>query len=301
RNEEGLKAAINYFEKAIQKDPDFALAWAGLADTYNLLGEFTNLSRRELYPKAMAAVNRAMEIDNQLAEAHVSRAALIMLHDWDWATAGKEYLLSLELNPNYATGRHWYAEWLLYMHRFEEALQQMAIAVELDPVSQAILKDQGIVFYYTRQYDKAIESAMMSLELDPLFISAHRLLSMSYQGLGNFEKSIAENEIWGNLTGNKAKTNVALAQIYAAAGKKDEARKIISEIGLTYQLTGNDYRGMSMVYAALGEKDKAFEWLESSFDRHEESLCSLKVDPKFDPIRSDPRFDDLLRRIGLSN
>lgn len=301
RDEEGLKAAVLYFEKAIQKDPDFALAWVGLADTYNLLGEFTNLSRRELHPKAMAAVTRAMAIDNQLAEAHVSRAALIMLNDWDWANAGKEYMLSLELNPNYATGRHWYAEWLLYMGRFEEALQEMAIAVDLDPVSQAILKDQGIVFYYTRQYERAIESALKSLELDPLFISAHRLLSMSYQGLGNFEKSIAENEIWGTLTGNKAKTKVSLAQILAAAGQKDEARKIVSEIGKTIQLTGNDYRGMSMVYAALGEKDTAFKWLELSYERHEESLCSLKVDPKFDPIRSDPRFDDIVRRIGLSD
>ncbi len=300
RNEEGLKAAVLYFEKAIHKDSYFALAWAGLADTYNLLGEFTNLSRRELYPKAMAAVTRAMEIDNQLAEAHISRAALIMLNDWDWENAGKEYRIGIELNPNYATGRHWYAEWLLYTGRPEEALQEMAIAVELDPVSQAILKDHGIVFYYTQQYDKAIKSALLSLELDPLFISAHRLLSMSYQGLGNFEKSIAENEIWGHLTGNKAKTNVSLAQILAAAGQKEEARKIISETGKTYPLTGNDYRGMSMVYAALGENDIAFEWLETSFERHEESLCSLKVDPKFDPIRSDPRFDDLVRRIGLS-
>lgn len=299
RNEDGLKTAILYFENAIQKDPDFALAWVGLADTYNLLGEFTNLSRRELYPKARLAIDKAMKIDNLLAEAHISLAALIMLNEWDWVNSGKEYRIGLELNPNYATGRHWYAEWLLYTGKPAEALQEMALAVELDPVSQAILKDQGIVYYYTRQYEKAIESALLSLELDPSFISAHRLLSMCYQGLGKFDEAIAENERWGKLTRNEAKTKVSLAQIYAASGRKEDARKIIDEIGITYQLTGNDYRGMSMIYAALGETDTAFEWLELAFNRHEESLCSLKVDPKFDAIRDDPRFADLVRRIGL--
>ncbi len=301
RNEESLKTSVIYFENAIQKDPDFALAWAGLADTYNLLGEYTNLSRRELYPKAYSAVKRAMEIDSRLAEAHISLGALLMLNEWDWSKAGREYRIGIELNPNYATGHHWYSELLLYSGKENEALKEMALAVELDPVSQAIIKDQGILFYYTRHYDKAIESALKSLELDPHFISVHRLLSMCYQGKGMYDKAISENNIWGELSGNKVKTQVAAAQIYAIAGQKEEARKIISEIESNYTLTGNDYRGMGLVFAALGENDKAFEWLEQSRERREESLCSIKVDPKMDPLRSDPRFNKLVKKIGLLN
>lgn len=299
RNEDGLKTSILYFENAIQKDPDFALAWVGLADAYNLLGEFTNLSRRELYPKARLAIEKAIQIDSRLAETHISHAALIMLNEWDWDRSGKEYRIGLELNPNYATGHHWYAEWLLFMGRTNEALQEMAIAVELDPVSQAILKDQGIVLYYTRQYEKAIESAMLSLELDPGFISAHRLLSMCYQGKRMFEKAIEENAIWGSLIRNEVKTKVAMAQIYAAAGRHEEALKIAYEAEQSMKLSGNDYRGMGLIYAALGENDKAFNWLGKSFEKHEESLCSIIVDPKMDPLRDDPRFNELVRRIGL--
>jgi tetratricopeptide (TPR) repeat protein len=136
--------------------------------------------------------------------------------------------------------------------------------------------------------------------MDPHFISAHRLLSMSYQGKGMFDKAISENEKWGQHSGNEVKTKVALAQIYAAAGQKEAARKLISEIETAYTLTGNDYRGMALIYAALGENDLAFEWLEKSCERREESLCSIKVDPKLDPIRSDPRFDAIILKMGMN-
>ena len=220
RNEEGLKSATRYFEKALEKDPDYALAWAGLADTYSLMGEYTNISRRELYPKQMEAVNKALEIDNQLAEAHISLAISLMLNEWDWINSKKEFGIGIELNPNYATGHHWYAQWLLYNGNHDEALQEISLAVELDPVSQGILKDKGIHFYYNRQYDEAIDAATKTLELDPKFAPAYRLLSLAYQGKGLFNKAIAENQRWGELTGNKVKTEVALYQIYAAAGQE---------------------------------------------------------------------------------
>ncbi len=299
RNQEGLKTAVRYFEKAIEKDPDYALAWAGLADAYNLLGEYTNLSRRELFPKAKAAVNRALEIDNRLAEAHISLAALIMQNEWDWINSLKEFKMGIELNPNYATGHHWYAEWLMSMGRSEEAIREISLAVDLDPVSPAILKDKGMTFYYSRQYDNAIDAAMKTIELDPNFMTVHRLLSLCYQGKGMFDEAITENQRWGDLTGNEVKTRVALAQIYAAAGRKEEAEKIIESVKEDYTLSGNDYRGMALIYAALGERDMAFTWLEKSYEKHEESLCELKVDPKLDPLRSDPRFNILLKKIGL--
>jgi adenylate cyclase len=299
RNEEGLNRALQYFEKAIETDQDYALAWAGLADTYNLLGEFTNMSRRDLYPKAKRAVNRALEIDSQLAEAHISLGLMSMLNEWDWVNSGKQYRMGIELKPNYATGHHWYAEWLLFMGRTTEAIQEISIAVNLDPVSPAILKDQGMTFYYARQYDQAIDIANKTLDLNPDFATTYRLLSLAYQGKGMFEKAIAENQRWGNRTGNNVKTEVALAQIYAAAGRKEDAKKIMEEVEAGKALSENDYRGMALIYAALGDNNKAFEWLEKSYDMHEESLCSMKVDPKMDPLRSDSRFNELIKKVGL--
>jgi TolB-like protein/Tfp pilus assembly protein PilF len=299
RNEEGLRSAIVHFEKALEQDPDYALAWAGVADTYSLMGEFTNLSRRELFPKQMAAVNRALEIDSRLGEAHISLAISLMLNEWDWKNSEKEFQLGIEMSPNYATGHHWYAELLMFMGKTEEAFGEISLAVELDPVSQGILKDKGIFHYYNGQYDQAINMAMMTLELDPGFVPAHRLLSLAYQGLKMFDEAIEVNNRWGELTGNKVKTNVALAEIYAAAGRKDDARKIVAEIETAKELGANDYRGMALVYVALGENDTAFLWLEKSFEKREESLCSLKIDPKMEPLRSDPRYSTMLKKIGL--
>ncbi len=299
RNEEAFKSAIRYFEKALEKDPDYALAWAGLADTYSLMGEHTRISRRELYPKQMVSVNKALQIDNHLGEAHISLAISLMLNEWDWKNSEKEFKLGIALAPNYATGHHWYAEWLLFTGHTEEAFREIARAAELDPVSAGIIKDKGIFYYYNRQYDEAISMARLALELDADFMPVHRLLSMAYQGKGMFGEAIEENQHWGNRTGNKIKADIALAQIYAAAGRKQEAREIIELTDLEKNMGGNDYRGMALVYAALGEPDKAFEWLEKSCDRHEESLCSLKVDPKFDNIRSDPRFKKILKRINF--
>src|SRR5687768_3274142 len=278
RNEDGLKAAIWYFERALEKDPGYALAWAGLADTYSLMGEYTNISRRVLFPKQMAAVNKALEIDNRLGEAHISLAISLMLNEWDWKGSEKEYRLGIELSPNYATGHHWYAEWLMFMGQTEKAFEEISLAVELDPVSQGILKDKGMLYYYTRQYNLAINMAMMTLELDRNFVPAHRLLSMAYQGMGMTSEAIAENNRWGELTGNKLKTDIALAYIHAASGNVKEALNIISAAEAGTILSSNDNRGMALVYAALGEKDKAFYWLEKSYEKHEESLCSLKID-----------------------
>ena len=299
RNEVGLKTAIRFFEKAIENDPDYALAWAGLADTYSLMGEYTNISRRELFQKQVAAINKALAIDDRLAEAHISLAVSLMLNDWDWVNAEKEFKLGIELNPNYATGHHWYSQWLLYTGNSTEALSEISLAIELDPASQGILKDKGITHYYLRQYDEAIEAGVKTMELDPSFVAVHRLLSLAYLGKGMYEKAIDENEMWGLLSGDEVKTKIALAHIQAAAGKKDEAKKILDDVATNYTLGGNDHRGMAIVYTALGKKERAFYWLDKSFEKHEESLCNLKIDPKFDLLRSDPRFDAMLKKIGL--
>ncbi len=299
RTEAGLKSAIVYFEKALKKDPDYALAWAGMADTYSLMGEYTNISRRELYPKQMAAVNKALEIDKRLGEARISLAISLMLNEWDWKNAEKEFKMGIKLSPKYANGHHWYAELLLFMGRTEEAFNEISIAVELDPVSLGILKDKGIFYYYIGLYDKAVDMALMTLELDPNFAPAYRLLSLAYQGLKNYDKAIEENQSWGQLSGNKIKTKVALADIYAAAGRDEEAQNLINGIETAGKFSANDYRGMAQANASLGNIDSAFAWLEKSYQHHEESLCSMKIDPKMDPLRNDRRFDEMLKKIGL--
>ena len=299
RSEEGLKTAIRHFEQAIEKDPHYALAWAGIADSYSLLGEYGNIPRKELYPKAEAAVKKALEIDDRLAEVHTSLASILMLNKWDWANSEKEFKLALELNPNYATAHHWYSQWFLYMGKLEESLQTISRAAELDPVSQAILKDKGLALYYNRQYDEAIEMAQKTLQLDPNYAAAHRLLSLAYQGKEVFDQALVENEKWGVLTGNKADTVVALAQLYAVSGQVEEARKLIGDLTRD-KLAGQQInRGLALVYAALGEPDIAFKYLEESYERREEALLMLKVDPKVDVLRSDPRFGALLKKIGI--
>ncbi len=299
RTEDGMNAAIKYFEKAVERDPRYSLAWAGLADSYNLLGEYGNQVRRDLYPKAKVAVSKALEIDSRLAEAHTSLGSLLMLNEWDWTNAEKEFKLGISLNPNYATAHHWYSEWLMFMGRLEESLHEISRAVELDPVSQAILKDKGFVHYYSRHYDEAIELARKTLELDPHFFTAHRLLSLSYQGKKMFDEAITENQQWGALTRNELESSLALAQLYAVSGRREEARNILENLESGKFLKGSLFRGMALVYAALEENDIAFEWLEKGYERRDESLTNLKIDPKMDKLRTDLRFASLLQRIGL--
>jgi adenylate cyclase len=299
RNEESLRAAIVHFEKALQKDPDYALAWAGLADTYSLMGEYTNVSRRVLFPKQMAAVNRALQIDSRLGEAHISLAISLMLNEWNWQSSQKEFQIGIELNPNYATGHHWYGEWLLFTGNTEEAFREMALALDLEPASPGIVKDKGIFYYYLGQYDQALQMGMTALELDNGFVPAYRLLSLAYTGMGMFAEAIAENERWGERTGNKVKAAIALAEILALAGRKEEAEKILEQVEAVGVFSANDYRAMALVYVAFADNDRAFRWLEKSYENHEESLCSISIDKKWDPLRPEPGFRALLKKVGL--
>src|SRR4029079_1627698 len=179
-----------------------------------------------------------------------------------WANSEREFKLALELNPNYATAPHWYSQWLWSMGRLAESSRMISLAAELDPVSQAILKDKGLAFYYDRQYDNAIEMARKTLELDPNYAAAHRLLSLAYQGKGLFNEAIAENQNWRNLTGNEIETTVSLAQIYAVAGQTDAAAELVEVVRNDPNLIDQAYRGMALVHAALGENDSAFNCLE---------------------------------------
>ncbi|HEV8537579.1 MAG TPA: protein kinase [Bacteroidota bacterium] len=299
RSEEGLLNAIRYFEEAIGRDARYAQAWAGIADAYNLLSEYRGISRKETYAKARSAVQKALEFDDRLAEAHTSLAFLIMLNELDWENSEKEFKHAISLNPRYATARHWYAHWLVYQGRTAEAVQEISAAAELDPFSPAILKDKGMVLYYSRDYDGAIEFANKALEFDSTFASAHRLLSLAYQGKGMFAEAIAENRRWGVDARDEVEASIALAQTYAAEGRRAEALRQLDQVNLEKLSSGNKFRGIALVYASLEENELAFSWFEKSYNFRAESLCALKVDPKLDKLRSDPRFNVLLMKIGL--
>lgn len=298
RTPNGLQNAIGYFQRAIDIDANYALAWAGLADTYSLMGEFGTFSGVDYKAKTMAAIRKALQLDGQLAEAHISLGITLMLDQWDWANAEKEFLKGIELDPSYATGHHWYSEYLLYMGRSAEALDEISLAVELDPLSQGILRDKGIFYYYNRQYNEAIDTALKTLDLEPDFAPAFRLLSLAYTELKMYDKAIEENERWTDKIGNRIKSDVALAYIYAASGRKEDALHLIDNL-TPETLSSNDNRGMAAVYTALGKNDTAIEWLEKSMQQHESALCSLNVDPKLDALRADDRFRNLLKQIGL--
>ena len=299
RSKDGLQKSIGYFKEAIELDAHYALAWAGIADSYNLLTEYGTASRKELYARARSAVERALELDDRLAEAHTSLAFLLMLNELDWPNSEKEFKRAIKLNPNYPTAHHWYAQWMMFNGRSGEAIREMSKAVELDPFSPAILKDKGLTLYYGRDYDGAIEYAKKTLELDPGFTISHRLLSLSYQGKKLFDEAVEANRRWGEEEGNEVEATVALAQIYAAAGRRNEAIAEMSRVSPEKLSTGNILRGIALVYAALGENDLAFTSLEKSYESRAESMCTLKVDPKLDSLRPDPRFASLLRRVGL--
>lgn len=300
RTIEGYKKAVKYFEKAIKIDKNYALPWSGIADSYNLITENGIISRKEVYPKALAAVRRALELDHRLSEAHASLGLLLLLNEWDWKNSKKELKLSLKYNPNYATAHQWYGEWLLFNGIFEEAISEITKAESLEPLSAAILKDKGIFFYYSRNYDKAIEYGIKSSELDPNLAAAYRLLSLAYLGKKMFPEAAEENKKWKGHNANPMEVLVATSYCRAAEGRRKEALKILSEVLNDDKISGNIYRGIALVYSALEDKEHAIEWLHKAFEIKAESLFLLKIDPKLDPLRSDPRLDDLIAKVGLT-
>ncbi len=299
RNIKGFETAIKYFEKAIKIDENYALAWSGIADTYNLISDHGTISREKLYPKAKAAVQKALELDKNLSEAHASLASLIMLHDWNWKNSLKEFKLAIKLNQNNATAHHWYSEWLMFNGMMDEAGKEIEIAAQLDPLSAAVLHDKGIYYYYSRNYNSAIEHANKTLELEPNLIASYRLLSLSYLAKGMFEEAIAENKRWMGHNANPDESAAALAYCYASAGMKEDAIKIVDDFSKKEKLNGNTVRGIALVHIVLGNNNLAFKWLERAFHSRAESLFLTKIDPKLDPIRSDPRFNSFIERIGF--
>ncbi|PYU18868.1 MAG: hypothetical protein DMG32_25500 [Acidobacteria bacterium] len=301
RSEEGFNKSIDFFQQAIAKDPNYALAYSGLADCYSLLATYGDVSPRETYPRAKEAALKALEIDNALAEAHASLAYVKTLFDLDWSGGEREFQRAIALNPSYANAHYWYAGVLQAMGRSEEATAEQKRALELDPLSLSINRDLGAAFYLARQYDQAIEQERKTLELDPNFILAHSYLGLAYVQRSMYKEGIAECEKELVISPSNPYALAELGYAYALAGRRAEAQKVLDQLN---QLSKHKYvPAMSRVgiYSGLGEKDKAFEWLEKSYEERSLGLTVnfIQVSPAYDGLRSDPRFTNLLRRMNL--
>jgi serine/threonine-protein kinase len=299
RTEEGLKKSIKLFEQAIDLDPTYALAYTGVADAYVNLGGWGHLPFREAYPRAKAAAMRALAIDETLAEAHVSLAMVQKEYDWDWASAGRQYQRALELNPNYPVAHQWYGEYLAALGRHQEAITEFKRAIELDPLSliiHATLGRHG--YYFARQYDQAIAQFQKTLDMDETFWVARLFLGWTYANIGRLPEALTELQIARQLD-NNLEIAMALGYTHGRAGQRIEARQLLDEL---QQLSLKRYVSPilpALIAIGLGEHEQAFVWLEKSYEDRAQLLSELRAEPAFDPLRSDPRFGDLLQRVGL--
>jgi len=299
RSADDLKKSIEYFQAAIEKDPNYASAYSGMADAYALLGYRGNLPTSEALSNAKAAALKAVALDDSLAEAHASLAFIAETYEWDWPTAEREYKRALELNSGYAESHNWYAGFLLYQGRYEEGIAQAKRARELDPLSLPINNALGGRLLLAGRDSEAIEQIQKTLEMDPNFALGHNQLGWAYIKGGKYEEAIAEFQKWQVLSGSDPDEALDLGFAYAVGGKKDVARKMLARLKKKRERTFVSPASLGILCGALGEKDEAFEWLDKAYDLRDPQLTFLKVGPKFTPLRSDPRFQDLLRRMRL--
>ena len=302
RTDEDVRHAIDYFKKAIDSDPSYAVAYVGLADCYLLLGSFgiATLAPKDAFPRAREAVERAMEIDDTLAEAHNTLAYCLANYDWNWTAAQREFKRALELKPGYAVAHHWYGFlYLVAFGRLDEAITELRHALELDPLSLPIGSNIGFLLYLARRYEDALAHFRRHLEMDRSFVYTHWQMSLAYEACGRYDEAIAGFKKAISLSGTSTLPRTLLARTYALAGRKSEALSLIDELNeLSVQHYVSPYR-IAAVYAALGDQDRAFKWLEHAYESRDGWLIWLAVDPVVDNLRSDERFTELLRRIGL--
>jgi tetratricopeptide (TPR) repeat protein len=302
RTEEGMQKGLENFQQAIDKDPTFALAYSGLADTYALLGAADasgGLPPDEAMPKAKAAALKALEIDASLAEPYVSLAHVNYYYDHDWVAAERRYKRAIEINPNYPTAHQWYAVFLMSAGRHDEALAENTRAQELDPLSIPINMTLGWVLLNARKYDQSAEQLRKTLEMDQNFPLAHHRLGLVYEQQGKYAEAIDEFRQVVNLLPGKPLGIAALGHAYALSGKRAEAQKAIAQLEELSKQRFVSPAFIALIHTALGDKEQAFAWLEKAHTENDANLARLKVDPRFDPLRSDPRFTDLVRRVGL--
>jgi eukaryotic-like serine/threonine-protein kinase len=302
RTVDGMHKALDYFQQAIDRDPSFALAYSGIAETYALICSpevAGDMPANEALPKAKAAALKALEIDNSLAEPHVSLAHVALYYDRDWLGAEREFKRAIEMNPNYAIAHHWYAIYLSASGRHNESLVEMKRALELDPLSLPINVWLGRILIESGAVDQGIEHLRKTVEMDPNFIQAHYRLGVAYESKGLYDDAISEFIEARKLPGGNLGSLGALAHAYAITGRREQAQKILQEV---LKLSKQSYFSptqIASIYVALGDKDEAFRWLDEAEKSHDLSMVRIKQDTRFIAVRSDPRFDDVVRRVGI--
>jgi TolB-like protein/DNA-binding winged helix-turn-helix (wHTH) protein/Tfp pilus assembly protein PilF len=299
RTEEDLKKAIGFFQKAVDKDPDYALAYDGLADSWLALAWYGYLSPSAIFPHAKAAVTKALSLDDSLAEAHTSLAFVKLYYDRDWAGAEREFRRAIDLNPNYANGHHWYAEFLSVVGRHNDAVAESERARELDPLSSIINTWVSSRYFFARQYDKALEECRNAVEMDPNFVPARLVLGQAYEQKGMLKEAIAEFETAVSLSGGSSVYAASLAHAFGVAGRRAEALKLLGDLRKMAQSRFVSSYDLALAYVALGDNAKTFELLNAAVQERSPRVAFLGVEPRFDPLRADPRFRDVLRSIGL--
>jgi len=299
RTKAGFTKAVEYFERAIEKDPQNSLAHAGLADSYVLLAEYTLSPSKDAFPKARAAALKALQLDETLAEAHTSLAAVKLDSEWDWRGAEQELLRAIDLNPNYVTAHQWYGELLSQESRHDEAIVEVNSAIELDPLSPIVNSMAGRTFLFAGLNDRAIEQLQKTLEIDPDFSVAHYDLGKAYLRKGNVSDAIAEFKKAATLL-PLSEEKAALGYAYTRAGRRAEANRLLQTC-LNQSSSGYvSWYGVTFIYVGLGERDEAFESLEKAYQQHDSRLRDIQQEPLFENLRSDQRFSRLVHRVGLN-
>jgi len=297
--EEGFYRAIEYFQQAVENDPTYALAYAGLADCYVLLGWNSYLPPKAAFPRGKVAAKAALQFDPELAEAHTPLAALLWLHDWEWDKAQTEFKRSLELGPTYPTANHWYAEYTMTMGRHDEAMVRIRKSQDLDPLSLIINVSVGWSLYFARRYNDAIEQLRRTLDLDPNYPVTHWILGLLLRNTGRYEEAIAEGEKGVNFSGGSPLMRAALAHTLGTAGRTKDAVQILDELTKLAQQKYVAPYFFAGIHIGLGKNQRALEYLEKSYEEHSHWLIYLPLDPSMDALRDNPGFQSLMQRVGV--
>ena len=299
RTPDGLQKGIEYFQQAIDSDPEYALAYAGLADSYNILVTYSALAPHDAFPKAKAAASRALEIDRKLAEAHTSMAFVRFGYDWEWTDAERGFKQAIKLNPGYAYAHNFYAVLLAAFGRFDEAFAHTSRALELDPLSLPINTNLGWLLYLARRFDEAIEQYQKTIELDEGFPLTYRRLAQTFEQTQRYSEADAAFQKALSLSGDDVELLSARGHFYAVVGETVKAQEVLSQLRSSATSRYVPSYLIARIYLGLGDIDTTFELLEKARDERYGYLAYLEIEPMFDQIRSDPRYEELLRRVGL--
>jgi len=300
RTEDALNKSIASFQQAIARDSRYALAYSGLADAYAMLGFRGAFPSKDALSRAKTAALKAIELDETLTEPHASLAFIAETHEWEWATAEREYKRALELNPSDARTHNWYAGYLMYVGRFDDGISEAKCARDLDPLSLPINNALAGRLLAGSRYDEALKQVQKTLELDAHFAPAHQTLGWVYLHSGKQEEAIREFQNALQLSGTAdADLQLDLGIAYAVTGKRDEARRILAKLENLHEQRGVPSGSVAILHGALGESNEAFAWLEKAYEERDPQLTYIKAGRRFEPLRKDPRFSELVHRLGL--